>query len=365
MNQMSENVLKRSNEEALYNVLMYLIHLCNIEKCRTAKDAMSELGAAYSSMSSRNKRRYKILSNGIAANPDIGLSEILCPVVSSDGFTACTFRRPDRKISVVFRGTGSGEWIDNGEALSGIPETNTYITYSTGGKEIYRHSVKNDYATRRQVQALNYFSEALSEIRFSRQAVVSVSGHSKGGNKAQFVAVNSDLVRECYSFSGQGFSPEAISQFKSKNNVLFSQRCRNIISISAENDYVNVLGKRIMPESNVYYIRSSGGLHYAESILNSNGHLNPRTNQGIISEYVQNVSDELMKLNPDLRKYATVGVMSIFQKHFGGDTAGKNEASILSVIPDITATAGKILSDFINSGQYADDTALEQHQSDF
>ena len=43
-----------------------------------------------------------------------------------------------------------------------------------------------------------------------------VTGHSKGGNKAQYVTINSkynDLIDKCFSFDGQGMSPEAIEAF--------------------------------------------------------------------------------------------------------------------------------------------------------
>ena len=42
---------------------------------------------------------------------------------------------------------------------------------------------------------------------------ITVAGHSKGGNKAQYVTVLSDKVDRCISMDGQGFSQEFIDKY--------------------------------------------------------------------------------------------------------------------------------------------------------
>lgn len=41
---------------------------------------------------------------------------------------------------------------------------------------------------------------------------LTVSGHSKGGNKAQYVTIVTDRVERCLSQDGQGFSPEFLKK---------------------------------------------------------------------------------------------------------------------------------------------------------
>ncbi len=84
--------------------------------------------------------------------------------------------------TVIFRGTcGDFEWDDN----------------SKGGTQP---------DTIQQKKALEYI-EGLKEYDN-----ITVSGHSKGGNKSQYVAIESDKVDRCVSFDGQGFSKEFLER---------------------------------------------------------------------------------------------------------------------------------------------------------
>lgn len=132
---------------------------------------------------------------------------------------ACFTDEITDKTTVVFRGThGAYEWHDNG----------------IGG---------TDKITGQQQAALNYI-ENLPE----RYKDLVVTGHSKGGNKAQFVTIMSDRVEKCYSFDGQGFSIEFLEAYKDR----IEKRIGKINSISAEGDYVNCLLNSIAP--NKYYV---------------------------------------------------------------------------------------------------------------
>ena len=90
---------------------------------------------------------------------------------------------------MVFRGTGSGRWYDNGQGLY-------------------------EDASKYQKVALRYFEDTLRALdidNIGSSVRLVVTGHSKGGNLSQFVTFNSkyrDYVNCCISFDGQGFSPE-------------------------------------------------------------------------------------------------------------------------------------------------------------
>lgn len=64
-----------------------------------------------------------------------------------------------------------------------------------------------------------------------------VSGHSKGGNKAMYVAVTSDKVLECYAFDGEGFSQEFCLKYADR----IKQMKNNIHLRANYRDFVNVL----------------------------------------------------------------------------------------------------------------------------
>lgn len=68
-----------------------------------------------------------------------------------------------------------------------------------------------------QQDAAEYFDSVMEELGVTDANNVYVTGHSKGGNQAQFVTLaskNAYLVDKCISMDGEGFSPEAIAYFK-------------------------------------------------------------------------------------------------------------------------------------------------------
>lgn len=122
---------------------------------------------------------------------------------------------------VVFSGTGQNEWRDDAVA----------------GAQI---------STEQQERALEFVNELPMEK-------VLVTGHSKGGNKAMFVAVLSDKVTECYSFDGEGFSDEFIEAYQKQieeRRDRIHQRCHS-------RDYVNILLKPVYGDV-IYYTNQEG-----------------------------------------------------------------------------------------------------------
>jgi ribosomal 50S subunit-associated protein YjgA (DUF615 family) len=123
------------------------------------------------------------------------------------GMRAACFVDASGGATVVFRGTsGAYEWHDNGQG-GYLPDTV------------------------QQKAALGYI-EGLKDYNN-----ITVTGHSKGGNKAQYVAIMSSKIDRCVSFDGQGFSKEFIDEYKDK----IAANCHKITSISASSDYVNCL----------------------------------------------------------------------------------------------------------------------------
>lgn len=136
---------------------------------------------------------------------------------------------------MVYRGTGDGEWPDNGLGMT-------------------------QSATIQQERALSYFEAAAERLELSAEQRVVITGHSKGGNKAQFVAMETkrqELVDVCYSVDGQGFSQKAISRWKQEyGSQEYEKRRGRIWGICGENDYVNVLGHSIIRQEQIRYIKT-------------------------------------------------------------------------------------------------------------
>lgn len=99
-----------------------------------------------------------------------------------------TFRQGSHPI-VVFHGTdGDAEFWDN---LAGGYQSDTDA----------------------QQRALEYIQLLHEEYGFAH---ISVTGHSKGGNKAMYAAVRSDYVTDCVVFDAQGFSMEFLNRYENE-----------------------------------------------------------------------------------------------------------------------------------------------------
>jgi len=116
---------------------------------------------------------------------------------------------------VIFRGTcGDKEWLDNAYGL----------VVSDSRQQV----ISSDYVRRmREDEGLG--------IRH-----LTVAGHSKGGNKAQYatIVLPRGYVDQCVSINGQGFSPEFVRKYESEIN----QKKDLIILLAEKRDCVNCLG---------------------------------------------------------------------------------------------------------------------------
>lgn len=181
---------------------------------------------------------YRILQEAVK-NEEVGNLRIGCQSFHmgyDSGTAACIFQSPDKKsIYVVYRGTGDGEWLDNGIGMTSA-------------------------VTIQQKKALSYFEEAMEALEPGSGCRVIVTGHSKGGNKAQFVTMETkydNLIDACYSVDGQGFSEEAIAEWKERyGKKEYRKRVQKLNGIHGENDYVSVLGNSIIPKEQIRYVKT-------------------------------------------------------------------------------------------------------------
>lgn len=275
-----------------------------------------------------------------AENDAVGELVIGCQSVNmgyDQGTAACTFSAPDNStVYVVYRGTGDGEWPDNGIGMTKA-------------------------VTTQQERALEYFEEVVETMGAGEKQRLVITGHSKGGNKAQFVTMEtqySDRIDACYSVDGQGFSHQAIKRWQNKYGKSgFEKRTQKIQGIHGENDYVNVLGNCIIPQENIRYVRTAveksnyAGYHdikymFAEwkadlgtgtDTIVFRGRKNPYTSgRGTLGNYAAVLSAWVMALPGETRDGCAAVVMQIMESLQGTKTGLNGEKLTLSDLSDFT-----------------------------
>ena len=133
---------------------------------------------------------------------------------------------------VAFKGTeGDAEWIDN---LSGLCR----------------------YPTEYQQNALNWFQS----LDLTGYDIITVTGHSKGGNKSKFITLMDESVDNCFALDGQGFNDEFIKLYSS-NIREYEDKIHNI---NAESDFVNILLNDV-GEKSFYLGTNFGRMGFAEN----------------------------------------------------------------------------------------------------
>lgn len=131
------------------------------------------------------------------------------------GGVSAVFVDPSTNEAVVtFRGTASNEWHDN------------FIGGGSTGAE-------DGVSTPFQENALDWYQS----LDLSQYDTVTVTGHSKGGNKAKYITIMDDSVDRCLSFDGQGFSDEFVEKYN--DNIALNQD--KITNHNVEADFVNLL----------------------------------------------------------------------------------------------------------------------------
>ncbi len=151
-------------------------------------------------------------------------------ITGSDRVVNVTFLYEDNLI-IVYKGTaGDFEWKDNVEGTYNISDT------------------------KQQRIALSNFDEMVEKFKDVKK--IYVSGHSKGGNKSQYIGVlrgNMSKLERVYSFDGQGFN----SIFLKKYNKEIENNRHKIFNICNEYDYVNIL---LFSIANKIFIKSTTGI---------------------------------------------------------------------------------------------------------
>lgn len=186
------------------------LHSSNVDP-KNALDRILNLSEADID-SIRNKEKIKTVPGNEWADTikaiqnDPSLRDLECIQYDDKSQGYCFVSKTTGEVYVAFKGTtGSEEWID--DALGLYMSDTPYQKY-----------------------ALDF----IEDLEYDHIGVV---GHSKGGNKAQYVAILSDKVDRCISLDGQGFSKEFIDKYWAE----IEKRGGNITSYSYSSDFVHIL----------------------------------------------------------------------------------------------------------------------------
>jgi len=191
------------------------------------------------------------------------------------GGESAVFANPQTGEAVVaFKGTASYEWKDD---FLGGATTDTADGVSTPQQE----------------NALEWYQS----LDLEGYETVTVTGHSKGGNKAKYITVMDPSVDRCVSFDGQGFSDEFMETYSDE----IALRQNKIENHNAEYDYVNLLLNDI-GEKTYYkgYNIGEGGI--AESHC-PNTYLKSDNNGNCSMTVVNGQPEEMQQLDEFLNNY--------------------------------------------------------------
>lgn len=165
-------------------------------------------------------QKSKMVVNSILLDPDLKNLQILESTretpYDNNPVMMCLLDKKNKKAIFAYRGTSGREWLDNSDGF--LRESSIL-----------------------QKDALHFFEDTLEKHKLIEKGYnCYVTGHSKGGNKAMYVALKNENVKECLAFDGQGFSNEFMEENKNEIN----ERKHKITNYAADRDYVSALGNQ-------------------------------------------------------------------------------------------------------------------------
>lgn len=307
---------------ALFNILTSSSYRARAENLTMSQMLLKaeEAGGKY-----LESDEFEILKDAVARYPEFADSIILDTTWESGGAynsetIAATFQMPDGSIYVSYCGTGDGGWIDNGQGVT----------------KAYTHQ---------QEEATRYFDEMAGKYGWNELNNITVTGHSKGGNKAQYItlmAEQSYLIDTCYSMDGQGFSDAAIQMFRQIHGEEgYEKVLEKMRAINGNNDFVNPLINPIIPTEQTIYLQTTtvedggigevyAGYHMLKNYFQSRNDeyiavLAPEGEQETMGRLAKELSEYLMSLPIEEQNAAGMVIMQFIETVVGEDDGQTGE----------------------------------------
>lgn len=213
---------------------------------------------------------------------------------------------------VAFAGTGNGEWKDNFQAG----------TYTDNGQGDNTISVQ-------QQKAIDY----VNSLDLSQYDSVTVTGHSKGGNKAKICALLCDDVDRCVSFDGQGFSDE----FMEAHRDDIAQNQHKIQNHNVDADYVNILLNDVGETTYYKGQRTDGDFlknHCPAAFLTNDGQMEVGEQDATMKEMDQFVQSLLRSVDPKKKADLLECYGEVADILFGSGSGGDKTEQLKKILFD-------------------------------
>lgn len=294
---------------ALLDTFMYLIEGRDIDG-KSITSVISSMDT--SKMSESQLKEYNVIKQNLDKIGDYKISNSSWNMTKIDGTpynsgtVAATFSKGN-DVVISYRGTSDGEWVDNKYCYAGADSP-------------------------QQQEALDYFNNVANNYNngegLKNSQNVTVTGHSKGGNDAQYVMMSSEnnaIIDNCVSMDGPGFSPEQVDEWKKKYGEEGYQRLiEKMYSVNGENDYVNPQGRKIILDDNTYYIPTPDAdgfadYHEISYLFDKNGVLGKldKNGQGELGAYAKTLSNIILQLPEEQRSECAMSIMSLCEMFMG------------------------------------------------
>jgi len=179
--------------------------------------------------------------------------------VASGGLTSADVTWEDTGLAFSNPPSADGAWADNAVAFDSQPSTDGTWEYNG----VTFHGLPSDM----QNWALSYFDDIVSTHIVDRSedadGLLFVTGHSQGGNNAQFVTIRSeygDLIDATIALDAPGFSNQFVhDSILLYGEVYYNSQCRKIWAFNGEYDFVSTLGQtHIVPEDQIRFLQFTG-----------------------------------------------------------------------------------------------------------
>ncbi|MDR1465139.1 MAG: DUF2974 domain-containing protein [Oscillospiraceae bacterium] len=287
------------------------------------------------------------LEAALAQNPSLGelllIDQSVLAGFSAKHVNACTFWDPASAIYICYRGTGDGKWVDNGEA----------------------YTRASSFMQRKAEEYFDSVAERYDLAHFPGETVI--SGHSKGGNNAQFVAFDSPyapLIDACCSFDGQGLSDAATAMFREKYGAAeYETQLAKMTAVNGSNDPVNRLVVPRIPDAQTYLLdiplETIADTHSLRSMLRGDQLLWSTDAAGRITHgepgpiwrFVDEVSKQVALQPLKVQDDCAMGLMSLIELLEKGKlgTGDRKIASPLEWIGFFTQGAPLLLRDLLHT----------------
>lgn len=244
------------------------------------------------------------------------------PDYPEKGLIACAFINSGANtVSVVFRGTPAGAWMDNAKMLLGDKQyTMPYVD---------RNGMTWDHFSPMQTEAMHYITGVINKYGevWNNFYCRCVTGHSKGGNQAQLTGMlHHNSFDISISVDGPGMSGALIQELKGKlGDINYASAADRLYGFNAANDYVHSLGESLIPGQNTIWVQECDtgfpllGSHSLKALMNpETGAIMPFTSEpGAVANFISRLSAVAMELPADDRSAVFMSLMGFAQMFIG------------------------------------------------